>query len=114
MTDWSGAVMPEATVTLTNTATNVSQSATTSNVGYYIFPVVQVGNYSLKVQKSGFQTATSDLTLDVGQRGRLDVPLKPGGGNGNRNRAGRSGAASNAGRLSPEASSRTQSFVMCR
>jgi hypothetical protein len=80
VTDSSGAVMPEATVTLTNTATNVSQSTTTSNVGYYIFPVVQVGNYSLKVQKSGFQTATSDLILDVGQRGRLDVPLKPGGG----------------------------------
>src|SRR3954453_194988 len=78
VTDSSGAVMPEATVTLTNTATNVSQSATTSNVGYYIFPVVQVGNYTLKVQKSGFQTATSDLILDVGHRGRLDVPRKPG------------------------------------
>ena len=80
VTDSSGAVLPEAAVTLTNTDTNVSQSATTSSVGYYSFPVVPVGNYSLKVQKSGFQTTTSDVRLEVGQRGRLDLSLKPGGG----------------------------------
>src|SRR5438067_1693367 len=80
VTDSSGAVMPEAIVTLTNIDTNLSQSTTTSGVGYYSFPVVQVGNYSLKVQKPGFQTAASELRLDVGQRGRLDVSLKAGGG----------------------------------
>ena len=79
VTDSSGAVVPDASVTLTNTDTNVSQTAATSNVGYYVFPVVQVGHYSLKVQKSGFQTAISEVRLDVGQRGRLDVPLKAGG-----------------------------------
>src|SRR5437868_1070655 len=80
VTDSSGAVMPEAIVTLTNIDTNVSQSTTTSGVGYYSFPVVQVGNYSLKVQKTGFQTTASEVHLEVGQRGRLDVSLKAGGG----------------------------------
>ena len=80
VTDSSGAVMPEAAVTLTNTETNVSQSASTSSVGYYSFPVVPVGTYTLKVQKSGFQTTASEVRLEVGQRGRLDVSLKAGGG----------------------------------
>src|SRR6185312_16059616 len=79
VTDSSGAVVPDASVIVTNTDTNVSQTANTSNVGYYVFPVLSVGHYSLKVQKNGFQTAVSEVRLDVGQRGRLDVPLKPGG-----------------------------------
>jgi len=79
VTDSSGAVVPDAAVTLTNTDTNISQTVNTSNVGYYVFPVLPVGNYSLKIQKTGFQTGASDIRLDVGQRGRLDVQLKPGG-----------------------------------
>lgn len=78
VTDPSGAVVPGATVTLTNTGTNVSQTSTTSNAGYYEFPVVLVGTYKLKIEKQGFQSAVSDVTLDVGQRGRLDIPLKVG------------------------------------
>src|SRR5690242_17621770 len=78
VTDPSAAAVPDAVVTLTNSATNVTQTTRTGTAGYYEFPVVQVGSYKLKVEKQGFQSAISDLSLDVGQRARLDIPLKIG------------------------------------
>src|SRR5207237_4634782 len=68
----------DATVMLTNVATNVAQTATTGSAGYYNFAAVQVGAYKLKVEKQGFQSAVADLSLDVGQKGRQDVPLRVG------------------------------------
>src|SRR5215469_11329433 len=78
VTDPSAAAVPNANVTLTNSATNVTQTTQTGSAGYYEFPVVQVGTYKLKVETQGFQTALSELTLDVGQRARFDIPLKIG------------------------------------
>src|SRR5207248_6551825 len=78
VTDPSGAVVPDATVMLSNVATNVSQTTTTSNAGYYSFAAIQVGAYKLKVEKQGFQSAVADLSLDVGQKARQDFPLRVG------------------------------------
>ena len=78
VTDPSGAVVVGAKVTLTNTATNVEQATTTTASGYYDFPVVQVGRYRLKVEHQNFQTGVSDVTLEVGEHGRQNVPLKIG------------------------------------
>src|SRR2546427_8456685 len=74
----SGAAVPDANVTLTNTATNVTQTTQTGAAGYYEFPVVQVGTYKLKVERQGFQTVISELRLDIGQHARFDIPLKIG------------------------------------
>lgn len=78
VTDPSGAPVSAANVTLTNTATNVAQTTQTGAAGYYEFPVIQVGTYKLKVERQGFQTVISALTLDIGQRARFDIPLKIG------------------------------------
>ena len=78
VTDPSGAPVSDANVTLTNTATNVAQTTLTGAAGYYEFPVIQVGTYKLKVERPGFQTVISALTLDIGQRARFDIPLKIG------------------------------------
>ena len=43
--DASGAAVPNATVTLTNTASNVAKTATTDNEGRYEFASVPIGNY---------------------------------------------------------------------
>ncbi len=78
VTDPSDAPVSDANVTLTNTATNVAQTTQTGAAGYYEFPVIQVGTYKLKVERQGFQTVISALTLDIGQRARFDIPLKIG------------------------------------
>src|SRR6185312_8821984 len=53
--DSAGAVIPDATVTLTNTATGVQQTSRTTATGAYNFTVVPYGNYTLLVQHPGFQ-----------------------------------------------------------
>ncbi len=79
VTDSTGAVVPNATVTLTNTSTNVSQTAQTSGDGNYLFTLLQVGSYVVKVQATGFKTATAPaLSLSSGDRARADIKLEVG------------------------------------
>jgi len=79
VTDSTGAVVPNATVTLTNTATNVSQTAQTAGDGNYLFTLLQVGSYVIKVQASGFKTASAPaLALSSGDRARADIKLEVG------------------------------------
>src|SRR4028119_12337 len=53
--DPSGAVVPDATVTLTNEGTQVSFTTQTTSTGNYVFDSVQVGTYTVSVEKSGFK-----------------------------------------------------------
>src|SRR5947208_1563362 len=53
--DLTGGVIPNASVTLTNTATNVVANANTNEVGFYIFPAVVPGAYTLSAQSPGMQ-----------------------------------------------------------
>ena len=79
VTDSTGAVVPNATVTLTNTLTNVTQTAQTAGDGNYLFTLLQVGTYVVKVQASGFKTATNPpIALSSGDRARVDVKLEVG------------------------------------
>jgi Carboxypeptidase regulatory-like domain len=79
VTDTTGAVIPNATVTLTNTATNISQTAQTAADGNYLFTLLQVGSYVVKVQATGFKTATAPpLALSSGDRARSDIKLEVG------------------------------------
>src|ERR1700719_947537 len=69
ITDTTGAVVPNATVTLTNTGTNVSQTVQSGGDGNYLFTLLQVGSYVVKVQATGFKTATAPaLSLSSGDR----------------------------------------------
>src|SRR3954464_8314760 len=53
--DLSGAVIPNGSVTLTNTGTNVVATTATNEVGFYIFPAVMPGSYTLSAQSPGMQ-----------------------------------------------------------
>src|SRR5205823_14179858 len=55
--DQSNAVVPAATVTLTDAATGNSRDTTTNDQGRYVFINVAPGNYAITVNKSGFSTA---------------------------------------------------------
>src|SRR6266571_6925701 len=77
--DASGAVIPGATVTVTNPATNQVRSAISNEAGVYNFPVLQPGRYNIKVELPGFRTITqNDLELQVQQSARLDFTLQVG------------------------------------
>lgn len=72
ITDPAGAVVPGASVTVTNTGTSVSRNATTSTEGLFNVPALDPGVYELQVEKGGFAPASragvnllSDTTLTV-------------------------------------------------
>jgi hypothetical protein len=67
VTDPTGAAVPDVLVAATNVATNVSLQVTTQSDGSYAFLQLAIGNYSIKVEKSGFQTfAAAGIHLDAG------------------------------------------------
>ncbi|MES2393816.1 MAG: carboxypeptidase regulatory-like domain-containing protein, partial [Acidobacteriota bacterium] len=77
--DNSGAVVPNATVKLTNVATNVTSTSTTDKDGKYEFDSVPIGNYKVATEAAGFQASeTAAFTLSTDARQRVDVGLKLG------------------------------------
>ena len=77
--DASGGVVPGAQVTITNTGTSTSRSATTDANGYYTFPNLAPGTYAVKVQKEGFASAQQEgVALLVNSTARVDMTLQPG------------------------------------
>lgn len=77
-TDPTGAVVPNAKVTVTNTATNVSRNTVTNNEGIYAFPSLVPGPYEVRIEAAGFRTATTKLELQVQQTARVDFKLEVG------------------------------------
>src|SRR5262245_19540172 len=74
VTDSSGAVIPEAEVTITNVDTNVLRVTTTTTSGDYAITGLLPGRYSVAVKKSGFRAANiSAFELKVDQKARVDV-----------------------------------------
>src|SRR5215472_2511690 len=77
--DSSGAVVSGATLTLTNTATNVSSKQTSGADGRYLFKLVPAGTYELAVEHSGFEKYVQrGIILQVNQNAKQDVSLKVG------------------------------------
>lgn len=80
ITDTSGAVIPNAAVTLTNTGTNLRLQAKSNGNGIFIFSPVKIGDYQLTAAAPGFATVLEDhLHLNLQQRLNLPITLKPGG-----------------------------------
>ncbi|HTL44685.1 MAG TPA: carboxypeptidase regulatory-like domain-containing protein [Vicinamibacterales bacterium] len=76
--DGAGAVLPGATVTVTNVATGVTASQTTTETGSYLLVNLIPGRYQVDVELSGFKKSSQIVTLDVGQRARVDATLEVG------------------------------------
>src|SRR5882762_5325208 len=77
--DTSGGVMAGATVTALNTETGSSRTATTGDDGVYRFSALPVGHYDVKIERSGFKTATKKgVVLDVAGEVVLNFALEVG------------------------------------
>ncbi|HZP07556.1 MAG TPA: carboxypeptidase-like regulatory domain-containing protein [Terracidiphilus sp.] len=76
VTDQSGAVVPGATLTLTNDATGQKQTSTSNGEGIYNFGALPPGNFTLVVERSGFATKTyNNLQIIPEQNNTLNVQL---------------------------------------
>jgi hypothetical protein len=77
--DSTGAVVPNATVTATNVATNAVRTTTTNEAGLYTFPALVPGTYTVRVEMRGFRTTVrSNIELQVQQTARIDFALEVG------------------------------------
>lgn len=76
VTDRSGAVVPNARVTVTNLETNFSRSVETDEVGQYSIPFLPTGTYRVEVVTSTFKKFVQTcVVLDVGRSARVDPVL---------------------------------------
>jgi outer membrane receptor protein involved in Fe transport len=75
--DQSGAALPGATLTITNTETGATRSAVTNGSGNYNAALLPPGHYNVSASLEGFQTIQkTGLTLEVNQNARIDFALK--------------------------------------
>src|SRR5689334_24203120 len=76
VTDPTGAAVPNAKVTATNTGTGLNRETQTNEVGLYSLPRLPAGGYDLSVEAAGFKTAKrTGLELNVGAAATIDVSL---------------------------------------
>jgi len=78
VTDSTGLVVPNASITITNTATNAVRKAVTNEAGLYAVPGLVPGPYTVRVEMQGFRTMTRSLELQVQQTARVDFTLQVG------------------------------------
>ena len=77
VSDATGAVVANATVTIRDVGTNISSSAHTDNKGSYFFTDLRPSTYVLKVEASGFRPAErTGVVLAVDQESSLDFKLE--------------------------------------
>ena len=79
VTDPTGAVIPGATVTLTNAGTEAQTTHTTDQAGEFAFTFVSVGTYTLRIEADGFKALQgSELELGAAQNIRRTYSLEIG------------------------------------
>jgi hypothetical protein len=80
--DSSGAVVPAATLTATDTERNISDTRKANGAGRYLFSDLTPGNYTLEAGAAGFKKyRTTNIVLEVGQRLELSPTLQVGATN---------------------------------
>ena len=79
VTDPSGGVLPNVTVTITNHATGLTKTSPTNDVGQYVFSGVQIGTYDVKATAQGFKAhEAKGVVLNAADRVRMDFQMAVG------------------------------------
>ena len=79
VTDPSGAVVPGVRVTATSTSTSLEFTAVTDAQGFYIFPVLNVDSYTIKIGHPSFKNyQQNNIKIDANSAVRVDVKLELG------------------------------------
>ena len=78
VTDPSGAAVPNAKVTITDTGRGVAVNATTNESGNFTQRFLIVGRYQVRVEVQGFKTSVQEVNVSVDQETSLEVKLQTG------------------------------------
>ena len=79
VTDATGAVIPNASITLVDNATHVQRQVSSGTSGLYTFPNIPVGTYTLQVNMQGFQSySQTGIVLEVGSSIAINVKMEVG------------------------------------
>jgi Carboxypeptidase regulatory-like domain/TonB dependent receptor len=73
--DKSGAVIPEAHVTIRNNATGLTSTPVTDSQGLYVSPPLDPGDYTVEFEAPGFGKVQEHVRLEVGERVAADAAL---------------------------------------
>jgi hypothetical protein len=74
--DTTGAPIPNAAVTITNTATGIATDVKSNGTGDYEVPTLRVGEYKISAVAPGFASAVANnISIQVGGRDRIDLKL---------------------------------------
>ncbi len=76
--DASGAIIPGAIVTATNTGTNASREMPSNEAGSYTFAALPPGPYSVKAELQGFRTVTREVALQIEATVRVNFTMEIG------------------------------------
>lgn len=76
ITDWDKAVIPNATVTITNIKTNESRTAATNDEGFYAFKNVAAGRYKIEATAAGFKSAEIEMNVYDGEESGASLSLE--------------------------------------
>ena len=79
VTDPTGAIVPNATVTATSTSLIKKASVTTDSHGFYRLNALPPGNYTLTVTGGGMAAKATNLTLSAGDLPNLNITLTASG-----------------------------------
>jgi len=75
VSDPSGAILPNAQVTLKNNNNGQTQTATTNPQGVYRFSLLNPGSYTVSATAQGFQTAQRGTNVIIGQASTINLQL---------------------------------------
>jgi Carboxypeptidase regulatory-like domain len=78
VTDDTGAIIPNAAVTVANKATGVARSVTTNAEGFFSAPALPAGDYEVKAEVAGFRTLVRTATVSVGETTQVNMPMSLG------------------------------------
>ena len=79
VTDQAGALVPGTTVTVVNSSTNLSRTATTNQEGRWTIPVLPVGKYNVTYEKEGFKKSIiENIEVEASVPRSVDVVLEIG------------------------------------
>src|ERR1043165_977003 len=79
VTDTSGAVAPNVSITVTSEGTGLTRKTLTNQSGYYAVTLLPVGVYSVTAEAAGFKKkTTTGIVLEVNQEPRVDIALEVG------------------------------------
>ena len=79
ITDESGAVIPNATITITNKDTSFARTVKANAEGLFSDPALPAGVYNVRAEVAGFKTLVREATVVVGSTTTVNLPMQLGG-----------------------------------